>query len=307
MARSSAPLKDRLTWIQPQNFVGTPGNEVFDPRGFDILVDPDNKNKLHIVVVNEHPLGDVINNKLSGTIEYFTMTVGGSTMTHVRTFTSSAIEAPSHVTWIDEDLFVFTNTHAVGDYSRRYKDLLLGGGSVGYCILASGICGIAKSGNLKSPSGMAIGHDNLLYIPSAISGQIQIFAMEEQQRLRKVDSILVPYPVNDISIDKNGDIYAAAVPVLHKSMGTSQIMEQKVPSAVFRIMKLGEMGEGEGWGWNIVKMIEDAGHMLPGITKAVHDTRNGKMFLGGLAPFVGICEKKDGGTFSAQLQMLNMF
>jgi arylesterase/paraoxonase len=171
----------------------------------------------------------------------------------------------------------------------------------------SSTCGIAKSGNLKSPSGMAIGHDNLLYIPSAISGQIQVFAMEEQQRLRKVDTIQVPYPINDISIDKNGDIYAATVPVLHKSMGTSQTTQQKIPSAVFRIMKLGEMGEGEGWGWNVVKMIEDEGYMLPGITKAVHDTRNGKMFLGGLAPFVGVCEKKDGGTFSAQLQMLNMF
>jgi hypothetical protein len=115
--RSSAPLKDRLTWIQPQNFVGTAGNEVLDPRGFDILIDPDNKNTLHIIVINKHPLGDVINKKLSGVIEYFTMTVGDNTMTYVRTFTSSAIEAPTHVTWVDEDLFVFTNTHTVGDYS----------------------------------------------------------------------------------------------------------------------------------------------------------------------------------------------
>jgi hypothetical protein len=115
--RSSAPLKDRLTWIQLQNFVGTAGNEVLDPRGFDILVDPDNKNKLHIIVLNERSIGDVINKKFPGAIEYFTMTVGGSTMTHVRTFTSSSIEAPAHVTWIDEDLFVFTNTHTLGDYS----------------------------------------------------------------------------------------------------------------------------------------------------------------------------------------------
>src|SRR4051812_37122027 len=85
--RSSAPLKDRLTWIQPQNFVGTAGNEVLDPRGFDIIVDPDNKKKLHIIVINEQPFGDVINEKLSSAIEYFTMIVGGSTMTHVRTFT----------------------------------------------------------------------------------------------------------------------------------------------------------------------------------------------------------------------------
>jgi hypothetical protein len=115
--RSSAPLKDRLTWIQPQNFVGTAGNEVLVPRGFDVLVDPDNKKKLHIIVINEQSSGDVIDKKLSSAVEYFTMTVGDSTMTHVRTFTSSAIEAPTHVTWIDEDLFVFTNTHAVGDYS----------------------------------------------------------------------------------------------------------------------------------------------------------------------------------------------
>lgn len=112
--RSSAPLEKRLMWIQPKRFAGTANSEALDPRGFDILVDPDDKTKLHIAIINGRPSRGSIHDKLSSVIEYFTMSLGGSTMTHVRTFTSPAIEAPSHVTWVDENLFVFTGAHKVG-------------------------------------------------------------------------------------------------------------------------------------------------------------------------------------------------
>lgn len=133
-----------------------------------------------------------------------------------------------------------------------------------------------------------------------------MFSLEEKQRLRKVDTIRIPYPINDISIDQNGDIYAATVPVLHKAIKDSQKTQANIPSAIFRIMKLGEMGEGEGRGWNVVKMMEDDGNTLPATAVAVHDTLTGKMFLGGvLDPFISICEKIEGGSFSAQMDILN--
>ncbi|RAL61233.1 hypothetical protein DID88_010312 [Monilinia fructigena] len=313
--RGLGPIKNRLTWLQTQNFEGNANDGTLNLHGFDIRVDSKNKKNLHIILVNDRPFEDTrragpfnrTQTESNSTIEYFTTTLGSNIMSHKQTFTNNNIETPSHVTWVDEGLFMFTNAHRSKSGSRRYSNLVLGGGSIGYCTPPFTECGIIKSpSNLRVPNGIALGHDNLLYVPSSISGQIQLFSLEAEQRLKKVDTIQVPYPINDISVDKNGDIYAATVPVLHKAIKGSRKAETKIPSAVFRIMKLGEMGEGEGWGWNVVKLMEDDGSTLPVTTVAVHDTQTGKMFLGGaLDPFISVCEKIEGGSFSAQLNFLN--
>ncbi|KAI9651321.1 hypothetical protein NHQ30_001360 [Ciborinia camelliae] len=313
--RGSGPIKERLTWLHTQNFEGISNDGTLNLHGFDIRVDSKNMKELHIILVNDRPVEDSRKSgslkqpqtESNSTIEYFTTTLGSETMIHKQTFVNTNIESPRHVAWVDEHLFMFTNAHSSRSSARGYSNLILGGGSIGYCTPPSTECGITTSpGNLQIPNGIALGHDNLLYVPSSISGQIQVYSLEAQQRLRKVDTIQVPYPINDISVDKNGDIYAATVPALHKTITNSQNSEAQIPSAVFRIMKLGRMGEGEGWGWNVVKMVEDDGSLLPATTVAVHDTLTGKMFLGGvLDPFISICEKMDGGSFSAHLEMLN--
>ncbi|CAD6446430.1 a2e50a8b-2e38-4eac-8cdc-076ed41a2a1f [Sclerotinia trifoliorum] len=313
--RGSGTIKSRLTWLQTQNFEGIANDGTLNLHGFDIRVDAKDKKKLHVVLVNDRPFEDTgkaspFNKSQTGsnsTIEYFTTTLGGKTMTHKQTFANTNVETPRHVAWIDEHLFMFTNSHSPRSSSRGYSDLVLGGGSIGYCTPPSTECGITKSSvNLKVPNGIALGHDNLLYVPSSISGQIQVFSLEAEQRLRKVDTIHVPFPINNINVDKNGDIYAATVPVLHKAIKYFQNIDANIPSAMFRIIKLGSMGEGEGWGWNVVKMMEDDGNTLPATTVAVHDSQTGKMFLGGvLDPFISICEKIDGRSFSAQLELLN--
>ncbi|KAF7852880.1 uncharacterized protein EAF02_012110 [Botrytis sinoallii] len=313
--RGAGPIKSRLTWLQTQNFEGMNNDGRLNLHGFDIRVDSKNDKKLHIVLVNDRPFEDTgkagpfnqTQTDSNSTIEYFITTLGSKTMTHKQTFTNIDIERSRHVAWVDEHLFMFTNAHSSKGSSRGYSNLVLGGGSIGYCMPPSTECGVTKSpGNLKVPNGIALGHDNLLYVPSSISGQIQVFSLEPEQRLRKVDTINLPYPINDISVDKNGDIYAATVPALHKTIKNSQNIEANIPTAVFRIIKLGEMGEGEGWGWNVVKMMEDDGNTLPATTVAVHDTQTGKMFLGGvLDPFISICERINGESFSAYMEILN--
>ncbi|ESZ93489.1 hypothetical protein SBOR_6138 [Sclerotinia borealis F-4128] len=313
--RGSGPIKDRLIWLQTQDSKGINHDGILNLHGFDVRVDSKNKKKLHIILVDDHSFGDTekagsfnrTQTKSNSAIEYFTTILGSKTMTHEQTFANNNIETPRHVVWIDEHLFMFTNTpHSISS-SPTYSNLILGGGSIGYCTPPSSSCGTIKTPvNLQLPNGLALGHDNLLYIPSSISGQIQVFSLETEQRLRKVDTIHVPHPINDISIDKNGDIYAATVPNLHKAITDTRKSYGNIPSAVYRIMKLGEMGDGEGWGWNVMKMIEDDGNILPATTVAVHDMLTGKIFLGGVRdPFISICERIDGGSFGARLEMLN--
>jgi len=72
--------------------------------------------------------------------------------------------------------------------------------------------------------------------------------------------------------------------------------EAKVPSAVFRITKLGEYGKDMGWGWYKVKMLEDDGEILSGVMTALHDSDTGTLFLGGAGnDSISFCKKRDGG------------
>ncbi|QSZ32580.1 hypothetical protein DSL72_002158 [Monilinia vaccinii-corymbosi] len=311
--RGSGPIKNRLTWLQVETPQGGNYDGTFNIHGFSIMVDRSNKKRLHIALINDRPYkdtGEVWPPQIewSTTIEYFATTLGSNIMTHKKTLDQPKIITPRRVLWLGEHLLVFTNAHRSKSRTGGYLDFLLGGGSIGYCTLPKGNCGTMKTdGNLRVPSGIALGHDSLIYVASSVSGQINVFSSDEHH-LIKVDTIQVPHPISSISIDDNGDIYATTIPVLHEAMKNSQDPKAHIASAVFRIMKLGEMVEGEtGWGWSVVKMMEDDGKILPTTTIAVHDKKSGKMFLGGaLDPFISICEKKGGGSFTAPLNMLNL-
>lgn len=118
--RGAGPIKNRLTWLQTQNFEGINNDGRINLHGFDIRVDSKNDKQLHIVLVNDRPFEDTgkagpfnrSQTDSNSTIEYFTTTLGSKTMTHKQTFTNIDIETPRHVAWVDEHLFMFTNAHS---------------------------------------------------------------------------------------------------------------------------------------------------------------------------------------------------
>lgn len=191
---------------------------------------------------------------------------------------------------------------------RRAFDIILGCGSVGYCDDKNG-CHVAQASGFNVPNGLVRGQDGLIYVPSSVMGEIQIFSLTTTTtppHLNKVDSIQVPYPIDNLSVDEEGDIYAAAFPQTYKFLRSADNpSEVNPPSAVFRIRKVTKPKDAEtseassdgagqkGYSYDVQMIMEDTGTVLPGATTAVHDTRTGRIFLGGnFSPFITICETR---------------
>jgi arylesterase/paraoxonase len=136
-------------------------------------------------------------------------------------------------------------------------------------------------------------------------GNIEVFSLDEYHKLTLHDTIKVPYPVDNLSVDNNGDIIAASFPQVFKWMESSKSpFEVKVPSAILRIRKAGMQGKkgkgregvvlhGELGDWEVETILEDDGSVVGGASIAVHDTETGRIFTGGaVAPFISICETR---------------
>jgi len=119
--------------------------------------------------------------------------------------------------------------------------------------------------------------------------------------LTLLDTIKVPYPVDNLSVDKNGDIYAASFPQVYKwGQSSKDPFRVRVPSAVFRIRKTGKDARKETDGtilnsevgeWDVDVVLEDDGSVVCGASIAVHDIETGRIFTGGaVTPFISICE-----------------
>ena len=127
-------------------------------------------------------------------------------------------------------------------------------------------------------------------------GIIEVFTLDEHHVLILLDTIEVPYPVDNLSVDRNGDIYAAAFPQLYKlSESASDPFNIKAPSAVIRIRKgkgrEGVVLHGELGDLEVETVLEDDGTVVGGATIAVHDAETGRIFTGGVVvPFINVCE-----------------
>lgn len=179
---------------------------------------------------------------------------------------------------------------------RRELDPFIGGGTVGYC--NDSTCNIGYGG-LKLPNGLVYGRDGFIYVPSALDGIVQVFNLSENHLLVKVNEFKVPLPVDNLSVDKKGDIYAAGFPKVYLWTESSKDpFRVTPPSAVFRIRKSGQEIAGENnpqletnTEYGVEKVMEDDGSLLPGSTTVVHDAETGRIFLSGImSPYIAICE-----------------
>jgi arylesterase / paraoxonase len=178
---------------------------------------------------------------------------------------------------------------------RRELDPFIGGGNVGYCSQSS--CHMVYAG-LKLPNGLVLGRDGLIYVPSTMDGTINVFSLSEDHTFVKVNEVKVPLPIDNLSVDKKGDIYAAAIPKIYIwSESAKAPFDVHPPSTVFRIRKSGKENEGEAKSteskaeYVVEKVIEDDGTVLPGATTAVHDAETGRIILSGvMSPYITICE-----------------
>jgi arylesterase/paraoxonase len=313
--RAEGPLASRLKWVTAENFSGVKGDGTLNLHGLDILADP-NSDVLRILLVNHrppfHPLTgealDAVKVGANSTIEQFQTTVGSDAMTHVRTFADDVIQTPNDVAWVNDHSFVFTNDHSaktgyvsiaflcdapkkLTKVQRRMLDPALGGGCIGYCDQSG--CTIVKDTGLCFPNGIVRGRDGLFYTPSSITGEVKVLSFTEHRGLHEVASLKLPLPVDNLSVDKNGDIFAAGFPHLYKTLeGFKTPLTTNPPSAVLKISKAGPGSTQQGE-YAVEKVMEDDGSVLPGASSAVHDAETGRFFLGGpVSPYITICETR---------------
>ena len=150
-------------------------------------------------------------------------------------------------------------------------------------------CNVARSTGFNMPNGLIKGRDGLIYVPNTISaGEIQVFTLTEHKTLQLVDAIHVEYPVDNLSVDKNGDLWAGGLPQIYKwTQSSTDPFGVKCPGAAMRIKKL------KGGGYEVDTIVEDDGTVLPGSTIAVHDAQTGRIFMGGaMSPYITICETR---------------
>ena len=169
-------------------------------------------------------------------------------------------------------------------------------------------CNIAHSSGLAGPNGLVTGRDGLIYVPNTLSNEIHIFSLTEHKTLQKLDTLQTPYPIDNMSVDKNGDIVAASFPQVYKWVQNLNDQSVQVPAAVLRIRRRGddfehmiregsregkEFGKSEE-GYLVEMVVEDNGTILSAVTVAVHDAEKGKLYLGGItSPFIMACEMKN--------------
>ncbi|TGO92423.1 hypothetical protein BPOR_0003g00210 [Botrytis porri] len=313
--RGDGSLESRFQWMTTENFSGNNGDGTFNLHGFDIRPDP-KTDTLRILLINHRPpidpltgaALDAVTVGANSTIELFHTQVGSVSMKHIKTYSDPAIQTPNQVAWVNDDDFLFTNDHSAKVGFRRHLDVLLGGGSIGHCDSRSNHCNLLISTGLTGPNGLVTGRDGLIYVPNTSLHEIHIFSLTDEKTLLKQDTLQAPYPIDNMSVDENGDIIAASIPQAFKWVQYLDDQSIQVPAAVVRIRRRGsdfdrlikegvregkDLGKSEE-GYIVETMVEDDGTILTAATAAVHDVKKGKLYLGGItAPFIMTCEMKN--------------
>lgn len=159
-------------------------------------------------------------------------------------------------------------------------------------------CRILADG-LLFPNGLTRGLDGLFYVPSSTSGRISVYSLSSAG-LTKVDEIELGMPIDNLSVDVNGDIFAACFPDSLKLLKAAKSgIGMPVPSTVWRIRKVSTSNDGkeskdrDTASYRVWKILEDReSKLLPiATTTAVHDAKSGRIFLGGvMADHLTVCE-----------------
>ena len=123
---------------------------------------------------------------------------------------------------------------------------------------------------------MVRGKDGLYYIPSSFIDRITVMKLQSTGILKEIKVIRVGMPIDNLSVDEVGDIYAASFPQILKVLKSFKDPHRLgFPSTIWRIRKVSH-------GYETMKVLEDRdASVLHGATVALHDARTGRLFIGG--------------------------
>ncbi|KAF9893430.1 hypothetical protein FE257_010742 [Aspergillus nanangensis] len=287
---------------------GSAGQEV-DLHGFDARV-IDHGRRLRFWLINHRPPMDGLTGELledatgvgaNSTVEIYDLDVRGGAdhLVHVKTILADAIVSPNNLVVVDDEGdFLVTNDHTTRASTSMALGLFLGLGSVSYCSSESGECHFASTGKVYLPNGITRNPaSGLVYLAESGTGSVTVHQLTEDRRLVKIDQVPLGMSLDNVSIDPEGNVFAAAFPDIRQFMKAFHDPYGTVaPSTVMMIRKRKDM-DGTSGGkdrYEVVKVVEDRdAEVLPTTTTAVQDPVSGRLFLGGVSStFLGVCERQ---------------
>ncbi|KIX03403.1 uncharacterized protein Z518_06955 [Rhinocladiella mackenziei CBS 650.93] len=276
--------------LNTPGFSGVNGDGRIHVVGMTGVTSPDGSD-IQLWLINARPsvdakTGELLDNSVTGgnaTIDVFATEPGADSMRHVKTFANEQIATPNNVAVAKDGSFWFTNDHGRHKVGwQHHFSPYLATGDVSYCS-ASGSCKQVASG-FKFPNGLHLGSDGLLYVPSIGVGGITVFKPSPDGSLVRVHYIDLDYPIDNLSEDANGDIFAAALPKALASLAPfdDPLNATPPPSTVWRVRRKNRE-IADKYQYELFKVIEDgAGEVLPGVTTAIHDASTGTLFMSGM-------------------------
>ncbi|TKA21845.1 hypothetical protein B0A50_08514 [Salinomyces thailandicus] len=285
--------------LQTTNFPGINGDGSLHLLGFTGV---DSSAGINFFVINNKPSVDPMTGALldnvavgaNSTVERFALAPPDATeLKHVQTFADPKIATPNRIAAMGKNAFYFTNDHGPHKTGHAHQlSPVIGNGDVGYCTSARGCRTVAEG--FSFPNGLIRDQkDGYIYVPSSAKGGIHIYKPKRMDTgLDFVEHLPIPYPIDNLSQDSEGDIYVPALSNLQATMKSFQDpLNGAPPSTILRVRSQEKEGGEREWTWE--KVLEDAkGEVLPGTTTAVHDAKTGRLFLSGVAsPFIAVCEK----------------
>jgi hypothetical protein len=140
-----------------------------------------------------------------------------------------------------------------------------------------------------------VGHDGLIYVPSAADGTVEVFALQPNQTLALLHTIHTGMPLDNISPDARGDLWVPGFPDTRQTMKDMAGPYNEIsPATVFRIRKMMSAEQEDKLEYEVKKVIEDKEvGVINRATTVVHDFKSRRLFLGGaVALFIVICEPR---------------
>ena len=313
--------------LNPTSYTGAGGSNAIYLVGLTGRRDPSDPSKIQLYLVNAQPYfspsNELLDQKAVGgnsTIEVFSITPGSAElrkgeMKHVRTFHDPQIATPNNVAVMPDGSFYYTNDHGLTRTGWRHETSpILRTGDVSHCTTATSppICKRVASG-FAFPNGLHYSpRHGKLFVPSAALGDVHVYTPLPNHELQLQQVIKIPYPIDNLSEDRDGNIIAAVFPRLPEAMAKFKDMD---PSNVHSLdvqrqrrlygadrlkkepataaMKITRVGMGlEGERWVVSKLVEDGeGEVLPASTTYVRDGKTGTVFCSSVvSEWIGVCE-----------------
>ncbi|KAN0060925.1 hypothetical protein ACQY0O_006659 [Thecaphora frezii] len=295
--RADGPPASRITKVRPDGYSGT-----FNLHGFDIWETPaasdELKSTFHIFLVNHRPPIDPEDGQplqahfvgANSTVELFESTAGEHTMRHVRTYAHKQIRTPNRPAALGPDSFVFSNDHRRKVGLSRQLDYFLPS-DFSYCDTKE----CHALGTAKFPNGVVRSRTkaNQFFVASTFEPYVRLYELQADKTATLLDTIYTGYPADNLSTDKEGNVYVAVfphmIPLLTKYF--KDPLHTLAPAAILKISLNTDQDRFYGKKYKVTKVFEDSGEVFTGATVGVVDSEAKKLFIGGvLAPYIAECQ-----------------